>query len=56
MNGYTPVFSQFGNDVYASDIVQNAISIICNDMSKLLPKHIRIDPQSRNATQLKMMN
>jgi len=46
MNGYTPVFSQFGNDVYASDIVQNAISIICNDMSKLLPKHIRIDPKT----------
>ena len=25
MNGYTPVFNQFGNDIYASDIVQNAI-------------------------------
>lgn len=46
MNGYTPVFSQFGNDIYASDIVQNAISIICNDMSKLLPKHIIIDPKT----------
>lgn len=46
MNGYNPVFSQFGNNVYASDIVQNAIAIICNDMSKLLPKHIRIDPKT----------
>lgn len=46
MNGYTPVFNQFGNNIYASDIVQNAISIICNDMSKLLPKHIRIDPKT----------
>lgn len=44
MNGYTPIFNQFGNNVYASDIVQNAISIICNDMSKLCPKHIRINP------------
>ena len=49
MNGYTPVFSQFGNDVYASDIVQNAISIICNDMSKLLPKHIKSRSKDRNA-------
>ena len=47
MNGYTPVFNQFGNNVYASDIVQNAISIICNDMSKLCPKHIRINPEDQ---------
>ena len=46
MNGYTPVFSQFGKNVYASDIVQNAIGCIANDMSKLCPKHIRIDPEN----------
>lgn len=50
MNGNTPVFSRFGNDIYASDIVQNAISIICNDMSKLCPKHIRIDPNNEMQT------
>lgn len=44
MNGYTPVFNQFGNDIYASDIVQNAIRCIQDDISKLNPKHIRIDP------------
>ena len=44
MNGYSPVFNNFGNNVYASDIVQNAISIVCNDMSKLSPKHIIINP------------
>lgn len=44
MNGYSPVFNSFGNNVYASDIVQNAISIVCNDMSKLSPKHIIINP------------
>lgn len=50
MNGYTPVFNQFGNDIYASDIVQNAISIICNDMSKLCPKHIKINPEDEMQT------
>ena len=46
MNGYSPVFSQFGNNIYASDIVQNAIRCLQDDMSKLDPKHIRIDNQS----------
>ena len=26
MSGYTPIFSQFGQDVYASDVVQQANS------------------------------
>ncbi|NLK94724.1 MAG: phage portal protein [Clostridiales bacterium] len=46
MNGYTPVFTQFGNNVYASDIVQGAIRCIQDDISKLNPKHIRIDPNT----------
>ncbi|ADZ83578.1 phage portal protein [Cellulosilyticum lentocellum] len=41
MNGYSPVFSQFGDDIYASDIVQNAIRALMTEMSKLDPKHIR---------------
>ena len=48
MNGYTPIFSQFGEDVYASDVVQNAIRCLTTEMSKLDPKHIRKD----NATGL----
>lgn len=43
MNGYSPVFSNFGEDIYASDLVQIAISRICTEMSKLNPKHIRTD-------------
>lgn len=43
MNGYTPVFNSFGNNIYASDIVQSAIRCIADDMSKLNPKHIRTD-------------
>lgn len=43
MKGYTPVFNSFGENVYASDIVQNAIRCISTEMSKLDPKHIRTD-------------
>jgi len=43
LNGATPVFSQFGEDIYASDIVQNCIRCIATEMSKLQPKHIRTD-------------
>ena len=46
MNGYTPIFNSFGNDIYASDIVQNAVRCIQNDISKLNPKHIRVDPNT----------
>lgn len=36
-----PVFSQFGNDIYASDVVQQAIYKVVTEMKKLRPKHIR---------------
>lgn len=41
MSGYAPVFSQFGTNVYASDVVQQAISCIVSEMKKLRPEHIR---------------
>ena len=40
MNGYSPIFSQFGNNIYASDVVQQAISCIVQEMKKLNPEHI----------------
>ena len=40
-NGYAPIFSQFGQDIYASDVVQQAISCIVQEMKKLLPEHVR---------------
>lgn len=43
MKGYTPVFTSFGENIYASDIVQNAIRCITTEISKLDPKHIRTD-------------
>lgn len=41
LNGFTPIFSQFGNDIYASDVVQQAINCIVSEMKKLNPQHIR---------------
>lgn len=41
LNGYTPIYSQFGNDIYASDVVQQAISCIVQEIKKLNPMHIR---------------
>lgn len=41
MSGYAPIFSQFGQDIYASDVVQQAISCIVTEMKKLRPEHVR---------------
>lgn len=36
----TPIFSQFGDNIYASDVVQNCIDVIATEISKLTPQHI----------------
>lgn len=41
LNGYSPIFSQFGQDIYASDVVQQAISCIVTELTKVNPFHIR---------------
>ena len=41
LEGYNPIFSEFGNDVYVSDVVNNCIRAIATEMSKLSPRHIR---------------
>ena len=40
MSGYAPIFSQFGTNIYASDVVQQAINCIVSEMKKLQPEHI----------------
>lgn len=40
LNNTTPLFSQFGRDVYASDVVQQCIDCIAQECSKLQPRHI----------------
>lgn len=39
-NNY-PVFSQFGSDIYASDVVQQALYCIVTELKKLKPRHVR---------------
>lgn len=41
MNGFMPIFSQFGSDIYASDVVQQAMGCIVREMKKLNPMHVR---------------
>ncbi|MGL4742281.1 MAG: phage portal protein [Sarcina sp.] len=41
LSGQSPVFSQFGDDIYANDIVKSATRVIASEFSKLQPKHIR---------------
>ncbi len=41
MTGATPFYSDFGADIYASDIVMQAISRSANEFKKLQPRHIK---------------
>ena len=41
LNNSVPIFTQFGDSIYASDVVQQAIYVIVTEMKKLQPKHIR---------------
>ena len=43
LNGYTPIFSQFGQNIYASDVVQQAIMCIVSELKKLIPTHVIAD-------------
>jgi HK97 family phage portal protein len=54
-NNY-PVFSQFGQNIYASDIVQMAIDRIATEISKLQPKHIRTDPDGKQVIPKSALN
>lgn len=47
LSGNLPIFQAFGNDIYASDIVQNCINVIATEMSKLQPRHIRSTEDSQ---------
>lgn len=44
LQGYSPIFSRFGQNIYASDVVQMCIDVIATECSKLRPKHLRTGP------------
>ena len=41
-DGFTPIFTQFGTSIYASDVVQQVLKCIVDEMKKLNPTHIRL--------------
>lgn len=41
LDGYMPIFSQFGTNIYASDVVKQALACIVDEMKKLHPAHVR---------------
>ena len=53
LDAYSPIYSQFGTNIYASDVVQQALKCIVDEMKKLNPMHIRYidsDPVPKNST------
>ena len=45
LNGYMPLYSQFGHNIYASDVVQQAINCIVSEMKKLQINHVKKNGQ-----------
>lgn len=41
-DGFMPIYGQYGTDVYAFDVVQQALACIVDEMKKLNPAHVRI--------------
>lgn len=41
LNGFAPLFTQYGTDIYASDAVVQALKCIVDEMKKLKPTHVR---------------
>lgn len=42
-DGFIPIYTQFGTNIYASDVVQQALKCIVDEMKKLNPTHIRME-------------
>lgn len=43
LDGSYPAFSQFGKNIYVSDLVQMCIDVIATERSKLQPRHVYTD-------------
>lgn len=41
LDGFMPLYSQFGTNIYASDVVVQALKCIVDEMKKLIPTHVR---------------
>ena len=59
LDGMTPIFSQFGTNIYASDVVVQAMKCIVDELKKLSPTHIRMagsDPTPVKSTIQDVLN
>lgn len=55
-DGFAPMYTQFGTNIYASDVVQQALKCIVDEMKKLKPTHVRYrgsDPVPAKAGDIK---
>lgn len=41
MNGFAPIYTQFGTNIYAYDVVQQALRCVVTEIKKLNPTHVR---------------
>ena len=58
LNGWAPLYTQFGDSIYASDVVQQALKCIVDEMKKLNPQHVRYngyDPTPVNDSTVQMV-
>lgn len=46
-SGFSPFFSDFGNDIYASDIIVQAIRCKATEFKKLKPRHVRTNSDGK---------
>lgn len=59
LDGWLPIYSQFGTNIYASDVVQQALKCIVDEMKKLNPTHVRYidsDPTPVKSTVQDVLN
>lgn len=53
LDGFMPIYTQFGTNIYASDVVQQALKCIVDEMKKLNPTHIRLNDSYNDPTPVK---
>ena len=59
MSGYAPLYTQFGTNVYAFDVVQQALKCLVDEIKKLNPTHVRYkgdDPVPVSSTVQDVLN
>ena len=53
MDGFLPIYTQFGTNIYASDVVQQVLKCIVDEMKKLNPTHVRTMDNYNDPTPVK---